>query len=176
MPGPMGRRLWLRGLLSRRLNIMGRNLTLVCFPGKCRFNVILTHHTAECNNATAFPGIGLGCILSRATRLSDKMLVAAIASLAAQSPALKDPTRPLLPDVEDVRRISAQIACAVIKQAVEEGLNRIEDIPVDNEDLLDWVKGQMWNPVYRPLKKVDKSTSSRAAKGELGIGRLGASE
>ncbi|RPB14868.1 hypothetical protein P167DRAFT_572150 [Morchella conica CCBAS932] len=132
---------------------------------------------AECNNATAFPGIGLGCILSRATRLSDKMLVAAIASLAAQSPALKDPTRPLLPDVEDVRRISAQIACAVIKQAVEEGLNRIEDIPVDNEeDLLDWVKGQMWNPVYRPLKKVDKSTSSRAAKGELGIGRLGASE
>lgn len=105
------------------------------------------------------------------------MLVAAIASLAAQSPALKDPTRPLLPDVEDVRSISAQIACAVIKQAVEEGLNRVEDIPVDNkEDLLDWVKEQMWDPEYRPLKKVDKNTSSRAAKGELGIGRLGASE
>lgn len=131
---------------------------------------------AECNNATCFPGIGLGCILSRATLLSDKMLVAAIKALASQSPALKDPDKLLLPDVKDVRRISAKIACAVIKQAVEEGLNRVQDIPVEDEgDLLDWVQMQMWDPAYRPLKKVDHETSTRAAKGELGIGRLGTS-
>lgn len=78
------------------------------------------------------------------------MLVAAIKSLASQSPALKNPDKPLLPDVEDVRKISAQIACAVIKQAVEEGLNRVQDIPIDDdEDLLDWVQMQMWDPAYR---------------------------
>lgn len=119
----------------------------------------------------------MGCVLSRARLLSDKMLVAAIKALASQSPALQDPDKPLLPDVEDVRRISAKIACAVIKQAVEEGLNREEDIPVENEgDLLDWVQMQMWDPAYRPLKKVDHDTSTRAAKGELGIGRLGISK
>lgn len=104
------------------------------------------------------------------------MLVAAITALAAQSPALKDPEGPLLPDVEDVRRISAKIACAVVKQAVEEGLNRVQDIPVQDEaELLDWVQMQMWDPAYRPLKRVDHGTSTRAAKGEVGVGSLGIS-
>lgn len=48
---------------------------------------------AECNNSTAFPGIGLGVVLSRSKLLSDKMLVAAVKAIAAQSSALKDPDR-----------------------------------------------------------------------------------
>ncbi len=48
---------------------------------------------AECNNSTAFPGIGLGVVLSRSKLLSDKMLVAAVKAIAAQSPALKDPDK-----------------------------------------------------------------------------------
>lgn len=149
---------------------------LYLFPSGTRTPELTREFSAECNNATCFPGIGLGCILSRASLLSDKMLVAAITALASQSPALKDPEKPLLPDVEDVRRISAKIACAVVKQAVEEGLNRVQDIPVEDEgDLLDWVQMQMWDPAYRPLKRVDHSTSTRAAKGEVGVGSLGIS-
>ena len=60
-------------------------------------------------------------MLSRTRLLSDKMLVAAVKTLAAQAPALKDPSRGLLPDVMDVREISVHIAHAVIKQAVSEG-------------------------------------------------------
>jgi len=110
---------------------------------------------AECNNSTCFPGIGLGCVLARSKLLSDKMLVAAVKALAAQSPALKDPLKGLLPDVENVREISVHIAKAVIKASVDEGLATQEGIPDDDVTLEEWIKEQMWEPVYRPLKLVE---------------------
>jgi len=126
------------------------------------------YEVAECNNSTCFPGIGLGCVLSRAKLLSDKMLVAAVKALAAQSPALKDPNKGLLPDVVNVREISVHIARAVIKQAVGEGLAQEKDIPTDEDDLDEWVREQMWDASYRPLKLVDKDIATRHAKGEMG--------
>lgn len=123
---------------------------------------------AECNNSTCFPGIGLGCVLSRTRLLTDKMLVAAVKALAAQSPALTDPDKGLLPDVVDVRDISVHIACAVIRQAVEEGLATVEDIPEDKAMLEEWVREQMWEARYRPLRAVSKDNASRQAKGEMG--------
>ncbi|CZS98861.1 probable NAD-dependent malic enzyme [Rhynchosporium agropyri] len=131
------------------------------------------YEVAECNNSTCFPGIGLGCVLSRSSLLSDKMLVAAVKALAAQSPALKDPKKGLLPDVVDVREISVRIAKAVIRQAVEEGLATEDGIPEDDEDgdkvLEEWVREQMWDPVYRPLRFVEKSQASKMAPGEAGL-------
>lgn len=108
---------------------------------------------AECNNSTAFPGIGLGAVLSRTRLLTDKMLVAASEALAVQSPAFKDPNKPLLPDVEDVRELSVKVAKAVIKSAVEEGLAQEEGIPSDDKELEEWIRVQMWVPEYRSLKK-----------------------
>ena len=125
---------------------------------------------AECNNSTAFPGIGLGAVLSRSRLLSDKMLVAAVKAIAAQSPALKDPDKGLVPDVIDVREISVHIAKAVIKQAVEEGLATEKDIPEGDEDLEEWIREQMWEPRYRPLVRVDKEKASKYGRGELGAG------
>ncbi|TGO62126.1 hypothetical protein BOTNAR_0118g00020 [Botryotinia narcissicola] len=126
------------------------------------------YEVAECNNSTCFPGIGLGCVLSRTKLLSDKMLVSAVKALAAQSPALKNPDKGLLPDVADVREISVRIAKAVIKTSVEEGLAQEKGIPTEDEDLEEWIREQMWDPVYRPLKLVEKETSSRNASGKSG--------
>ncbi|EPE24681.1 Aminoacid dehydrogenase-like, N-terminal [Glarea lozoyensis ATCC 20868] len=126
------------------------------------------YEVAECNNSTCFPGIGLGCVLSRSKLLSDKMLVAAVKALAAQSPALKDPCKGLLPDVSDVREISVHIARAVIRASQEEGLNMETEIPEGEEDLEEWVREQMWDASYRPLRLVSKETASKDAKGQLG--------
>jgi malate dehydrogenase (oxaloacetate-decarboxylating) len=134
------------------------------------------YEVAECNNSTCFPGIGLGCVLSRSRLLTDKMLVAAVKALAAQSPALKDPDKGLLPDVVNVREISVHIAKAVIKQAVEEGLEQEKGIPDNDEDLEEWIREQMWDAAYRPLKLVDKETANRHAKGEMGIAGSAAQE
>jgi malate dehydrogenase (oxaloacetate-decarboxylating) len=131
---------------------------------------------AECNNSTCFPGIGLGAVLCRTRLLTDSMLVAAVEALAAQSPALKDPTNALLPDVENVREISVHIATAVIKTAVKEGLAQEQDIPTDDKDLDEWVREQMWKPVYRPLRKVDLKNASRHARGEMGVAGEGKQE
>ncbi|MCJ1376194.1 NAD-dependent malic enzyme, mitochondrial [Loxospora ochrophaea] len=128
------------------------------------------YEVAECNNSTCFPGIGLGCVLSRSRLLSDKMLVAAVKALAAQSPALQDPDKGLLPDVVNVREISVRIAKEVIKQAVEEGLATEKDIPRDDNELEEWIREQMWEPRYRPLVRVEKEQASKIARGELGVG------
>jgi malate dehydrogenase (oxaloacetate-decarboxylating) len=134
------------------------------------------YEVAECNNSTCFPGIGLGCVLSRTRLLSDKMLVAAVKALAAQSPALKDPDKGLLPDVVNVREISVHIARAVIKQAVEEGLAQEKGIPDNEEDLEEWIREQMWDAGYRPLRLVDKQNANRHAKGEMGVAGSAAQE
>lgn len=110
---------------------------------------------AECNNSMCFPGIGLGVVLSRSRLVSKKMLVAASAALKANSPALKDLQGPLLPDVEDVREISVDIAAAVIKCSVNEELALEEGIPSEIDELKEWIRAQMWEPIYRPLLKVD---------------------
>ncbi|KAH8680038.1 hypothetical protein BGZ60DRAFT_467987 [Tricladium varicosporioides] len=129
---------------------------------------------AECNNSTCFPGIGLGCVLSRTKLLSDKMLVAAVKALAAQSPALKDPDMGLLPDVVNVREISVHIAKAVIRAAEEEGLATEEGIPEGEDMLEEWIREQMWDPAYRPLRLVSKEGANKHARGEMRVAGVNA--
>ncbi|VBB71321.1 Putative mitochondrial NAD-dependent malic enzyme precursor [Podospora comata] len=124
---------------------------------------------AECNNSVVFPGIGLGSVLCRARLVTDKMLVAAVGGVAELSPALKDDTAPLLPGVEVVRDVSARVARKVIQAAVEEGVATEQGIPENEDDLGEWIKEQMWKPVYRPLKFVEKEGATREAKGEMRV-------
>ena len=133
---------------------------------------------AECNNSVVFPGIGLGSVLCRANRVTDKMLVAAVEAVADMSPALKDPTAPLLPGVDVVRKVSVNVARKVIRAAQKEGVVEYkEEIPGDDAELEDWIREQMWDPVYRPLKLVDMQGASRLARGEMRVvGSLGRTE
>jgi malate dehydrogenase (oxaloacetate-decarboxylating) len=103
------------------------------------------HRIGQANNALVFPGIGLGTIVARAERVSDSMLAAAAASVAA----LTEPGgegASLLPDVERLREVSLAVGTAVAAQAAKEGLARA---PVDH--LAQRVRDAMWEPVYRPV-------------------------
>lgn len=127
----------------------------------------VTIDIAECNNSVVFPGIGLACVLSRAEHLTDRMLVAAVEAVASLSPALKDPTAPLLPDVDTVRDVSVRIARHVIQVALNDDEATQEGIPEEDDELEEWIREQMWNPAYRPLKFVEMETATREARGEL---------
>ena len=90
----------------------------------------------------------------------------------------KDVTYPLLPGVEDVRAVSVRVAREVIIAAVEEGVADMDvGIPYgkdnkdnDLEELDEWIREQMWEPIYRPLRRVDPGPeASREAKGELKV-------
>ncbi|PSK60547.1 NAD-dependent malic enzyme, mitochondrial [Elsinoe australis] len=122
---------------------------------------------AECNNSTCFPGLGLGAVLSGTKLMTKEMLVAATKALAAESPAMQKKDGALLPDVEDVRRISVGIATGVIREAVKSGLATVKGIP-EGDELKEWVEVQMWSPEYREYKRVKAETSTAEAKGEVG--------
>ncbi|KAI6782347.1 uncharacterized protein J7T54_008433 [Emericellopsis cladophorae] len=124
---------------------------------------------AACNNSVVFPGIGLGAVLSRASRVTDKMLVAAVHGVTSMSPTKKkrDQKAPLLPDVLEVKKVSVRVARNVIQAAVQEGVATEKDIPEEDGELEEWIREQMWEPKYRPLRYVEPRTATRAAKGEL---------
>jgi malate dehydrogenase (oxaloacetate-decarboxylating) len=101
----------------------------------------VTYAIGQANNALLYPGLGLGAVVSRASRISDGMLTAAAEAVAA----LVDPHQPgasLLPQVDDLREVSARVATAVAGRAAEEGLARAE---VTEEQ----VRAAMWQPEYR---------------------------
>ena len=104
---------------------------------------------SQCNNAFVFPGLGLGIIAVKATRVSDGMIHAASETLAQCSPALADKTAPVLPDIDDAPTVSKKIALAVAKKAREEGFTNLPD----DVDLEDKINAIFWQPEYLPYKK-----------------------
>lgn len=106
----------------------------------------VTHTVGQANNALVFPGIGLGTIASRASRISDGMLAAAAHAVATFNGASADGDS-LLPGVERLREVSLSVAAAVAEQAQVEGLARR---PFD--DAAAAVAETAWQPVYRPVR------------------------
>jgi malate dehydrogenase (oxaloacetate-decarboxylating) len=107
-----------------------------------------TYAIAQANNALVFPGIGLGTIVSRARLISDGMFAAAAEAVAD----MVDVTQlggSLLPQVEDLRAVSATVAVAVARAALAEGLARTR-----LDDVVQQVQDAMWRPVYRPVRAV----------------------
>lgn len=99
---------------------------------------------AQCNNVFIFPAMGLGVVASGAQRVTDTMMLAAARALAANSPALKDPSAPLMPPLTDIRRVAAQIAVAIGMQAQKDGV-----APRLSEDELGQkVRAAQWTPAY----------------------------
>ncbi len=103
----------------------------------------------QTNNAYIFPGMGLGLIAVRATRVTEQMFMLAAKALASCSPALKDPNGNLLPPLDDIRNISFKVALAVAKEAVAADLSPFKN-PADVEKL---VRDKVWEPCYLPYKK-----------------------
>jgi malate dehydrogenase (oxaloacetate-decarboxylating) len=99
---------------------------------------------AQCNNVYIFPAVGLGLVASAATRVTDGMLLAAAYALAANSPALKDATAPLLPILRDVRKVAVEMAIAVGLAAQDEGLAP----RTSQEELRRRVVACQWAPAY----------------------------
>lgn len=105
---------------------------------------------AQCNNALAFPGIGLGVIASKAKRLSDDMLWAACETASECSPIHNDPMAPLLPSFSEAQDLSYKIATAVIKQAFKEGLACVDP----NQPIDELIQNIIWQPSYLPYRKI----------------------
>jgi malate dehydrogenase (oxaloacetate-decarboxylating) len=98
----------------------------------------------QTNNAYVYPGVGLGAIASKANRISNAMFLAAARTIAELSPSKHDPRANLLPPLAELRTISFQVALAVARQAMTEGLAPASP----DEDLIAAVRSKMWEPLY----------------------------
>ncbi|MGE3319644.1 MAG: NAD-dependent malic enzyme [Candidatus Berkiella sp.] len=112
-----------------------------------------TFKIAQCNNALSFPGIGLGVIATRASQVTDNMLWAATQAICERAPILEHPNLPLLPDVTEIPQLAAFVAHAVAKQAIEDGVARVEP----NMEFATFVKEQVWKPYYREIRSVKRT-------------------
>ncbi len=96
------------------------------------------------NNSYIFPGMGLGVILSRASRVTESMFMAAARTLAAQVTAADLAQGSLFPPLKNVRDVSAHIAAAVFTVALREGLAGVPE----PSNLVEFVKSHMYEPGY----------------------------
>jgi len=106
----------------------------------------VTYVVAHVNNALLYPGLGLGAIVARASRISDGMFAAA-ASAVSSLVTVRQPGASLLPHTDDLRSASATVAVAVAEAAAGEGLARV---PLD--DIVQQVQDAMWQPEYRRIQ------------------------
>jgi len=107
----------------------------------------------QTNNSYIFPGVGLGAIAVKASRVSDQMFMAAAKALAAASPARDDPTKSLLPPVTSLREVSITVALAVALQAHKEGLTQ----GVDTDQIDGLIRNKVWMPHYVPYNRIEGS-------------------
>ncbi|AIF97614.1 NAD-dependent malic enzyme [Alteromonas australica] len=105
---------------------------------------------AQCNNAYIFPGIGLGVVAAKAKLISDEMLMAASNALADASPMVNTGEGALLPPLEAIAQISRDIAFAVAKVAMAQGLA----LELSDEALKQSIERNFWKAEYRPYKRV----------------------
>jgi malate dehydrogenase (oxaloacetate-decarboxylating) len=106
----------------------------------------VTYVVAQVNNAMLYPGLGLGAIVSRATKISDGMFMAA-ASAVSSLVTVYQPGASLLPHIDDLRSVSLTVAVAVAEAAEAEGLAGVK-----LDDLVQQVQDAMWQPEYRRLQ------------------------
>jgi malate dehydrogenase (oxaloacetate-decarboxylating) len=104
----------------------------------------------QTNNSYIFPGLALGILVSRATRVSDAMIMSAAKALASLSPARQDKNARLLPPIADSRSLSLVVAEAVARQAIAENIAAISNAETLNAQLRDYV----WEPIYQPYERV----------------------
>jgi malate dehydrogenase (oxaloacetate-decarboxylating) len=103
---------------------------------------------SQCNNLYIFPGVGLGSIVCQASRVTHSMFHAASCALSNLVTKEQQANGLLLPALDDIRKVSFEVAYAVAKQARTEGLG----IQVSDERLALLLKAAMWVPQYYPYR------------------------
>jgi malate dehydrogenase (oxaloacetate-decarboxylating) len=104
---------------------------------------------SQCNNLYMFPGVGLGALVSRAPRVTDRMFVCASKALAAMVSRTELDSGLLLPAMENIREVAFTVALAVAIEARDAGLGVLRD----DEELAQLIRKAQWEPrfySYRP--------------------------
>lgn len=112
----------------------------------------IVHEIGQGNNALVFPGVGLGAVAVEARRLTDEAFDAASRAVFEFTEKSDRAGSPIYPPLSKLREISFQVALAVGQALVSEGAAP-ERTPKDVEAR---VRGMIWDPVYRPYRRIER--------------------
>ena len=110
------------------------------------------HVIGQCNNVFIFPGVGLGVLISEASRVTDAMFLAAARALAEVTRASTSAEDALYPSLRELRAASRLIAFKVAQTARDAGVGR----SVDDATLQAEIEEFVWFPDYpaRPIESL----------------------
>ncbi|MFH1809723.1 MAG: NAD-dependent malic enzyme [Pseudomonadota bacterium] len=111
----------------------------------------MTLRPSQCNNIYIFPGVGLGVLVSKALRVTDRMFLAASRALSTMVDSEQIRHGALLPPMSDIRRASFEVAKAVAIEARDTGLGRL----LEDAEIEALIARAQWDPhyyAYRPGK------------------------
>jgi len=96
------------------------------------------------NNAYIFPGIGLGVIVSEATRISEDMFLVAARTLADLVSDEDLSVGSIYPALQNIREVSLQIAIAVAEEVVASNYSSIQK----PSNMKQMIEDYMYEPTY----------------------------
>ncbi|KAN0095571.1 malic enzyme [Hyaloscypha variabilis] len=115
---------------------------------------ITTYYPNQGNNVYVFPGLGLGAILAKASRVTDAMVYTSAASLSGCLNSEEIRMGLIYPKIERVRDASVVVAREVMKCARRDGVSLLpEETWVEWEEwgdvaLTAWIKKQVYDPKW----------------------------
>ncbi len=107
-----------------------------------------TLYASQCNNMYIFPGLGLGALVAKATKVTDAMFLAGSRAISALITPEQEAQGKLLPEMKDIRHVSAAVAKAVAIEARDSGLGRL----VDDRTYERLIARAQWDPQYTPYR------------------------
>ena len=103
-----------------------------------------TYYPGQGNNVYIFPGVGLGVAYCKSSRVSDLMFLEAARAVSHMVSKEEMEQGRIFPALKRIREVSARIAEAVSRVALEEGLTRIAVADIT----LDKIRDYMYDPEY----------------------------
>lgn len=107
------------------------------------------HPIGQGNNSFIFPGLGFGAILSKCSKITDRMVIEAAYGLAEYTAACETGRHCVYPPVGDLQEVSIRVATKVIRCAIEEGVARNDKLK--DIDLNTYVRSRFWRAKYLPF-------------------------
>lgn len=104
--------------------------------------------TSQCNNLYMFPGVGLGALVARASKVTDRMFIAAARALSAMVTPAEEQRGLLLPSMNEIREVAVRVALAVAKEARDSGVGRL----LDDAELEALIRHAQWTPDFVPYR------------------------
>jgi malate dehydrogenase (oxaloacetate-decarboxylating)(NADP+) len=124
---------WSKG---KSIFVSGSPFPNVTFEGK-------TFDPGQGNNAYIFPGLGLGIVAAKIEHVNDELLITAAQALAELVEVADLTKGSLYPPISEIREVSVNIAKAVMKNAISQGLTGI-----DESEIEPLIQKELYDPTY----------------------------